>query len=66
MTDRVSGEPGRVENGAASAVRSAQDIAAELERLIKDAEASGYESLVYFVRMALYEARRLGGGHRHD
>ena len=66
MTDWVSGEPGGVEDAGAPAERSVGDIAAELERLIKDAEAGRYETLVYLVRMALYEARRLGGGQNQD
>jgi len=66
MADGVSGEPGQVVHAAASTVRSAGEIAAELERLIKDAEAGGYESLVYLARMALYEARRLNGADGQD
>lgn len=58
MTDGVPGQPG-LRMKAASTGRSTAEMSAELERLIDDAEAGGYEALVYLVRMALYEARRL-------
>lgn len=55
-----------VQDESASTRRSTTEIAAELERLIVDAEAGGNEALVYFVRMALYEARRLESGADRD
>ncbi len=62
MTDGVPSQQGRVEeSGADPSVRDAADIAAELDRLIKEAEAGGHETLAYLLRMALYEARRLAG-----
>jgi hypothetical protein len=63
MVDGVPGVPDRVTtDGAAARGRGAAGIAVELERLIRDAEAGGLESLAYLVRIALYEARRLDGG----
>jgi hypothetical protein len=62
MTDGVPSKSGWLEeNGAEPGSRDAREIAAELDRLIREAEAGRHETLAYLIRMALYEARRLEG-----
>jgi hypothetical protein len=62
MTDGVPSQQGRIEESRAEpGPRDAAGIVAELDRLIKEAEAGRHETLAYLIRMALYEARRLAG-----
>ena len=57
----ADGVTGGLDGGREHGARGAPEIAAELDRLIKDAEARGHETLAYLIRMAAYEAQRLAG-----